>query len=163
MIEIERRFELKSVSTDIINQARDHYNIRQGYIETVSKTAVRVRITDSQAFLTIKTPCQGIGKAEFEYEIPVSDAEELFTHCEFSISKTRYEIPYNGYLVELDIFKGANEGLIIAEIEFPTEADAMMASIPDWVEAGLEVTDNYNYSNMFLATSPIKTWKKLKS
>jgi len=163
VIEIERRFELKCVSRDIIAQARKVYTIKQGYIETKNKTAVRVRLTDDTAYLTIKAPAVGMGKKEFEYEIPYADADEMMDLCEFAISKIRYEIPWNGYLIELDVFKGANEGLIIAEIEFPTEADAIMASIPDWVEAGREITGDHKYSNMFLATTPISAWEKEKT
>ena len=169
MVEIERRFELRDVPQDVLAGMEDSYRIVQGYIDTINKTAVRVRLCgDDTAYLTIKAPMddKSIGTAEYEYEIPYSDGEALLELSDFMISKTRCVIPWNGYTVELDLFEGANKGLIIAEIEFSTEAEALMASIPDWIEDnGKEVTGDPKYSNMFIAynTPTALTTKKGKT
>jgi adenylate cyclase len=111
-IEIERKFLINS---DLLRQSGDltcakRYHIRQAYLSqgghsSVPANTVRVRIVEAQAFLTIKGPATGITRAEFEYPIPVTDAEQLLTLCSgHVISKTRYLLPLAGHLWEVDEF-----------------------------------------------------------
>ena len=111
---------------------------------------MRVRIVEEKAFLTIKGPATGITRAEFEYPIPVSDAEQLLTLCTgLVISKTRYLLPLAGHLWEVDEFHGAHQGLWLAEIELTDEQDTF--SKPQWL--GQEVSQDHRYHNASLAQS----------
>ncbi|MBB3385462.1 MULTISPECIES: CYTH domain-containing protein [unclassified Rhizobium] len=145
--EIERKFLVRadhwrdSVSERLI--------LRQGYIASMADRSVRIRLAnDTKATLTIK-----IGKAmtrdEFEYEIPVDDAEELLeTAIGLVIEKTRHKVQFKGFTWEVDVFRGAHRGLVIAEVEMDDESDN--PELPDWI--GREVTGEYRYSNQALAT-----------
>ena len=129
--------------------------IRQGYLSTVAQRTVRVRLAGDQAYLTVKGPSVGATRAEFEYEIPVADAEQLLAMCEGPlIEKIRYRIPADEVVWEVDEFQGDNAGLLVAECELKT-ADQEFAR-PEWL--GNEVTDDARYYNANLSKQPFKNW-----
>jgi len=129
---------------------------RQGYIANAGGRTVRVRKAGDKGYLTIKGPSQGAARAEFEYEIPVEDADAMLdTLCEGSlIEKTRRKIPAGALVWEVDEFAGDNAGLTIAEVELEDEAQEV--PLPDWV--GEEVTGNPRYYNANLVKHPYKDW-----
>lgn len=113
---------------------------------------VRVRIAADQAVLTVKGPTHGISRAEFEYTIPLADAQALMHLCRGpAIQKTRYYIQYQYHTWEVDEFHAANAGLWLAEIELTTE-DSVFTP-PPWL--GPEVTDDPRYHNSALALNPL--------
>ena len=129
--------------------------IRQGYLSTVAQRTVRVRLAGDQAYLTVKGPSVGAARAEFEYEIPIADAEQLWAMFEGPlIEKIRYRIPAEEVVWEVDEFQGDNAGLLVAECELET-ADQEFAR-PEWL--GNEVTDDARYYNANLSKQPFKNW-----
>ena len=151
--EIERKFLVK----ESWQPQAAGVQIAQGYLSTVPERTVRVRIKGDKAFLTIKGRNQGISRAEFEYEIPVSDAQELLALAEQPVlNKIRYLEKYEDFIWEIDVFAGENEGLVVAEIELPAE-DADFAK-PEWL--GEEVSGDVRYYNANLIKSPYNLWKK---
>ena len=146
MQEIERKF---LVAGDFRPFVYKSVRIVQGYLSSVPERTVRVRIQDDEAFLTIKgiANARGTSRYEWEKEISVADARDLLNICESGIiEKTRHLIKSGSYIYEVDEFFGANEGLIIAEIELPSE-DADFAK-PEWL--GAEVTGDKRYYNSML-------------
>ncbi|GAC1044330.1 CYTH domain-containing protein [Rhizobium sp. No.120] len=145
--EIERKFLVRGDHWR--NLVSEKLILRQGYIASMADRSVRIRLTnDMKATLTIK-----IGKAmtrdEFEYEIPLDEAEELLeTAIGLVIEKARHKVPFKGFTWEVDVFHGAHRGLVIAEVEMDNESDN--PELPDWI--GREVTGEYRYSNQALAT-----------
>jgi len=130
---------------------------RQGYLNRDKERTVRVRIAGDKAFLTIKGLSIGAARAEFEYKIPHADAEQLLLLCDGPlIEKTRYLVHHAGMLWEVDEFHGANNGLVVAEIELQTETQAF--DKPAWL--GMEVTDDKRYFNSSLAVQPFSTWNE---
>lgn len=129
---------------------------RQGYIPTVGKQTVRVRIVGNQGYLTIKGENVGPTRSEFEYPIPVEDAAEmLHTLCDRPlIEKTRYKIPQGDLVWEVDEFAGENAGLVIAEVELQEENQQI--ELPEWIER--QVTDP-KYYNSNLAKHPYSKWE----
>lgn len=123
--------------------------LRQAYLAQNGKVVTRVRTVDgSRAFLTLKSIEPGISRAEYEYEIPVADAEELMELRQGRvIEKTRHIVPAGSLAWEIDEFSGVHAGLVIAEIELPAE-DAAFAR-PAWL--GREVTGERAYTNAALA------------
>lgn len=152
-IEIERKFLIDKA---FIGRLKNGYIIKQGYIKTVNYNTVRVRICDEEAFLTIKSSSNGAKRLEFEYPIPLQDAEEMLTNlCQKPlIDKKRYLIKHEGHLWEVDVFEGENEGLIVAEIELKSEDEAF--SLPEWVSK--EVTEDKKYANSNLIEHPYSKW-----
>ena len=151
-IEIERKFLVKD---DSWKAAADNGRIcRQGYLLSDGGMTVRVRVIGAKAFLTIKGPSNGISREEFEYEIPAADAEALLAQCGKHIEKVRYLISHAGMVWELDVFAGANEGLVMAEIEL--EAEGWEFGRPEW--AGEEVSGDPRYYNAYLADHPFTGW-----
>lgn len=149
--EIERKFLVKGVEW----KQGVGVSFCQGYLSSNKERTVRVRIAGDKAFLTIKGITKGISRAEFEYEIPVSDADYLLKMCEGPlIKKKRYTQVYNGFKWEIDEFAGENEGLVIAEIE--VENETQLFERPDWV--GKEVSDDPRYFNSSLAANPYSKW-----
>lgn len=127
----------------------------QGYLNSNKERTVRVRKAGEKAFLTIKGLTYGITRAEFEYEIPVSDAELLLKICEGPlIQKVRYIVFHQGFKWEVDEFSGENEGLVIAEIELKSETQ--LFERPGWVKK--EVSDDPRYFNSNLAVNPFSKW-----
>lgn len=156
-IEIERKFLVKGDyrAAGILSSER----IVQGYICSERGRTVRIRIRGEKGYLTIKGPsgADGLSRYEFEREIPLADAEQLFRLCEpGAIEKIRTRVRVGAYVWEVDEFHGANAGLVMAEVELPTE-DAPFEK-PDW--AGREVTGDRRYYNSMLTHSPYTTWRK---
>ena len=149
--EIERKF---LINQDELGSLENGTSIKQGYISTTDNTVVRVRVSGTQAYLTLKGENMGVTRSEFEYEIPVSDASDLMNLCDNIIEKTRYLIQHKGMIWELDIFEGSNNGLMIAEIEL--ESEDQHFEFPNWV--GKEVSDDSRYYNACLARNPFSTW-----
>lgn len=128
---------------------------RQGYLSRDPDRTVRVRVAGEQGFLTIKGRPNGASRPEFEFEIPLDEARDLLGLCAgLLIEKTRHRIDYAGLTWDVDVFSGANEGLIIAEVELPSEDHAV--EMPDWV--GEEVTGDVRYYNSRLVERPFSTW-----
>lgn len=153
-IEIERKFLVKDDSWKA--EAGEGQVYRQGYLCSGHGKTVRVRIIGAQAFLTIKGPTNGISRSEFEYEIPVADAEAMLPLCGNLVEKTRYLIDHDSLQWELDVFAGANDGLVMAEIELDSEDQSI--ELPDW--AGEEVSGDPRYYNAYLAEHPFSTSDK---
>lgn len=151
--EIERKF---LVADTTWLQAAEGTSYRQGYLPTQGKNTVRVRIAGDRGYLTIKGPSQGLTRSEFEYEIPLADAEAMLTElCEFPlIEKRRYKQTVGNHLWEIDEFLGANAGLVIAEIELSSETETFEK--PDWL--GSEVSHDARYFNASLAKHPYSAW-----
>ena len=152
-IEIERKF---LIDKSKIGTLQNGYQIKQGYIQTVDHTTVRVRIRDKDAFLTIKGKSEGATRLEFEYPIPLNDATEMLKNlCSTSvIDKTRYLVKHEGHIWEVDIFKGNNKGLVVAEIELKSENEVF--TLPTWVTK--EVTEDTRYFNSNLIEHPYSDW-----
>ena len=115
--EIERKFLVKGPFKELASSSS---RIMQGYISSMKGRTVRVRIRDEKGYLTIKGPSDqgGLVRYEFEKEISLQDARDLMKICEPGIiDKTRYLVPYEGHIFEVDEFYGENEGLILAEVE----------------------------------------------
>ena len=151
-IEIERKFLVQDESWKA--SADEGLCCRQGYLSSGSGRAVRIRIIGERAFLTIKGPTDGIARSEFEYEIPVADAEAILPMCGNVVEKTRFLIDYAGMQWELDVFDGANRGLVMAEIELESADQAF--ELPGW--AGREVSGDPRYYNAYLAEHPFREW-----
>lgn len=127
----------------------------QGYLNRDKARTVRVRVAGDAAFLTIKGLSVGATRAEFEYPIPLADAQALLALCEGPlIDKRRYKVPLGDVVWEVDVFAGDNAGLVLAEVELPSE-DAPFAR-PHWL--GDEVTHDARYFNSNLAQHPYRTW-----
>lgn len=119
-------------------------DMRQGYLSRDADVVVRVRVAGTRAFLTVKTRNHGCVRNEFEYEVPVADADAMLQVCNgLVIDKTRYVVPFDGFRWEVDVFHGPLEGVIVAEIEIP-DADTQF-SLPSFV--GVEVTGKSEYYN----------------
>ncbi len=128
---------------------------RQGYLNRDKARTVRVRVAGEAAFLTIKGVSVGATRAEFEYPIPLADAEALLALCEGPlIEKTRHVLTHAGMAWELDVFAGDNAGLVVAEIELQREDEPFEK--PAW--AGADVTDQSRYYNLVLAARPYAQW-----
>lgn len=153
-IEIERKFLIKHALWEEVEKGEGAF-YRQGYLMQDSKKAIRVRITPQKAFITIKGLLEGMSRLEYEYEIPQVEAEEILNHFAISeLTKTRYCITVQQHVWEVDVFHGANEGLIVAEIELNSEEEDFEK--PDWI--GMEVSEDERYYNVYLATKPFKSW-----
>jgi adenylate cyclase len=155
MLEIERKFLVTSdaFKTEAFAQNR----IKQGYLSSIPERTVRVRIKGDKGFLTIKgiSNESGLSRFEWEKEIPVEEAEKLLLLCEAGvIDKTRYEVKTKKHIVEVDVFYGENEGLIMAEIELASETESFEK--PNWL--GQEVTNDKRYYNSYLSNKPFKNW-----
>ncbi len=151
--EIERKFLIKNDSWKGLAEGSVY---RQGYLSTVKERTVRVRTIAKKGYLTIKGITKGATRLEYEYEISVSDANEMLNIlCEKPIiEKKRYKIEYKGMIWEVDEFFGENEGLVFAEIELLSEDQNF--EIPEWI--GKEVTGDQRYFNSNLIKNPFKNW-----
>ena len=145
-LEIEHKYKVLNESYKKLSEKS--YSIAQGYLCREKERTVRVRVRDDKGFLTIKGVTNVDSRAEFEYEIPVEEANELLKMCEpVIIEKTRYIVPFDGNIWEVDEFHGVHEGLTIAEIEIPTSD--YKYNTPDFV--GENVTDDVRYYNSTLS------------
>ena len=154
-IEIERKFLVVGDAW----RAAPAVPYAQGYLNRDKARTVRVRVVRDQAWLTIKGVSVGATRAEFEYPIPVADAEQVLALCDGPvIRKTRRVIEHAGATWEVDEFQGDNAGLVVAEIELPSEDAAFQR--PAWL--GDEVTHDARYFNSSLATAPYSTWSEAR-
>lgn len=151
--EIERKFLIDISALGKLDSGAD---IKQGYISTTDNTVVRVRITGKAAYLTLKGENTGTTRLEFEYEIPIKDANEIIEAlCTGPIiDKTRYLVAHAGHTWEIDIFHGDNDGLIVAEVEMESETE--FVEMPSWVTE--EVSGQAKYYNSSLLDNPFKSW-----
>lgn len=152
-VEIERKFLLRG---DAWRTLGEPVLLRQGYLSSQRERVVRVRIEGGQAMLTIKGKSVGASRGEWEYPIPLADAEVfLASLCEQPlVEKYRRCITHAGMVWEVDEFLGVNAGLVVAEIELTAEDQAF--DQPDWV--GEEVTHDARYFNANLIRHPYTCW-----
>lgn len=152
--EIERKFEV--VDDGWRGCVESKSVLRQGYLSTHEERTVRVRLTEGRAQLTIKGVTEGVTRDEFEYEVPPDDAEEILHELCLQpiIEKHRHRVPFEGRTWEVDEFFGANEGLVIAEIELESEDEEIHR--PDW--AGNEVSGDPRFYNANLVAHPFRDW-----
>jgi adenylate cyclase len=150
--EIERKFLVQGASW----QSGNGTSIRQGYIHNEIDGTVRVRTKGKRAYLTIKGGTTGITRLEFEYEIPLEEADQMLNElCQKPlIEKIRYEVNVGGSKWEIDEFLGENAGLVVAEIELEDEDQEFLK--PDWL--GKEVSDDLRYQNANLVKHPYSQW-----
>jgi len=155
-IEIERKFLLKDDSWREFCSKK--IELRQAYLSTSPDCTVRVRVSDIEAWVTIKGRSHNISRSEFEYLIPKSDAENMLLEfaAENIIEKVRYFIKYKGSEWVVDEFFGRNRGLVLAEIELNSEDH--VCEIPAWI--GTEVSEDHRYSNSNLSQNPYLSWGK---
>lgn len=154
--EIERKFLVKG---DFRPFAKSQTRIIQGYLSSIPERVIRIRIRDNRGYLTIKGKANETGttRLEWEYEIPIQEAEELLQLCEPGIiDKTRYLVRAGDHTFEVDEFHGDNRGLVIAEMELKTENEEFVK--PHWL--GKEVTGEVRYYNSGLAGNPYTRWLK---
>jgi CYTH domain-containing protein len=144
--EIERKFLVRDGGWRDFHTHK--MEIRDGLIAVACGRKVRVRICDQRATLTVKSKTERLANVEFEYEIPRGDAEELLAHhcLRSALAKTRYVVPHGELKWQVDVYKGILEGVVLAEVELPSEATEF--ELPPWV--GEEVTGNpaYKKTNM---------------
>lgn len=153
-IEIERKFLLVGEAWKKLAQG---VRYRQGYLSTSKESTVRVRTIENTGYLTVKGKSTGATRSEFEYEIPVEDANTMLDQlcAKPLIEKKRYKIEYEGFTWEVDEFFGENQGLVVAEIEL--ESEDQPYTKPEWV--GAEVTEDQRYFNSNLARNPYCSWE----
>jgi len=152
-VEIERKFLV--VSTAWRAAVTRTALFRQGYLGSSASCSIRVRVADREGSLNIKGRVAGARRAEYEYAIPLAEAEELLELCsEGRIDKHRHVVAHGGREWEVDEFFGDNAGLVLAEIELDDEVEEL--ELPAW--AGAEVTEDVRYYNSSLARTPWRAW-----
>jgi adenylate cyclase len=151
--EIERKFLVKD---DSFKKLANGDKYRQGYLNSMKERVVRVRTINDKGFLTVKGITTGATRAEYEYPIPVKDADAMLDDlCEKPlIEKNRYKIGFEGFIWEVDEFFGENQGLICAEIEL--EQEDQLFEKPEWISD--EVTGDPKYFNSNLIQNPYSNW-----
>lgn len=150
--EIERKFLVKGDSW----RSGTGRKIRQGYLRNEIDGVVRVRTKGEKGYLTIKGATTGFMRLEFEYEIPLEEADQILDELCVKplIEKIRYDVHFEGFKWEIDEFEGENSGLLVAEIELEEENQEF--SRPDWL--GTEVTGDFRYQNANLVNYPYREW-----
>lgn len=153
--EIERKFLIKN--DDWRGRAKPVL-YRQGYIARTTDRTARIRVAGNEGFITIKVKVGPISRNEYEYPIPLSDANELLNSLDPAeiIEKYRYTFEECGHVWEIDEFIGANKGLVVAEVELASEDEQI--DLPSWV--GEEVSKISKYFNSSLVLSPYSSWSK---
>lgn len=151
--EVERKYRVSGEAWRALGRGTLY---RQGYLNSDKERTVRIRSTGEKAYVTIKGITVGATRAEYEYEIPVADAEAMIdTLAERPIiEKRRYEIPHGGLIVQVDEFLGENAGLVVAEVELASEDQVFEK--PAWL--GDEVTSDPRYYNANLVSYPYSKW-----
>lgn len=151
--EIERKF---LVNGDAWRSLAQGTRYRQGYLSTVKERTVRVRTIADKGYLTVKGVNKGIARVEFEYEIPIDDANALLDDlCERPlIEKDRYKILSGDHTWEVDEFFGDNAGLVVAEVEL--ESEEQVVETPAWIDR--EVSDDPRFFNANLIANPYRNW-----
>ena len=156
-IEIERKFLITSDAFK--HESYEKIHIKQGFLNSHKERAVRIRVADKKAFITVKGKSNraGISRYEWEKEIGVKDAEELLLLCEKTIiEKNRFLVKSNSHVFEVDEFLGANKGLVVAEVELSDENQNYTK--PSWL--GQEVTGQIKYYNSNLSKNSFSNWGK---
>ena len=154
MVEIERKFLVSNLEECLQHHTKS-ITIVQGYLSFDPARTVRIRKTDTKAFLTIKGKSNETGDTRFEWEkeIKENEAIQLFDLClGQTIRKTRYVVPYQSHIFEIDVFSGNHQGLVIAEIELSSSNEKV--DLPKWI--GQEVTGDNRYYNSVLAKEGLK-------
>lgn len=153
-LEIERKFLVDHAQWSRLEKpAGTHY--RQGYLLADPGRTIRVRISDKDAYINLKSKNSQVSRDEYEYEIPLQDGKDILkAFAKNGTEKTRYVMPFAGKHWEVDVFMADNEGLIVAEIELNSENETFEK--PGWVTE--EVTDDGRYTNAALAKNPFKYW-----
>lgn len=153
-VEIERKFLVKNDAW--WPQVSHSTRIRQGYFAPIHKASLRVRVEGEKANINIKSATLGIRRMEYEYAIPLAEAEEMLDQlCETPlIEKNRHRVKVGQHTWEIDEFFGDNLGLVVAEIEVGSEDEVF--EIPEWL--GAEVTEEPKYYNVNLVKHPYKVW-----
>ncbi len=156
-LEIERKY---LIDLEKIGTLENGIRIKQGYLSTNKDAVVRVRVKNDKAYLTIKGSNSRITRLEFEYEIPLNEANEMLEKlCQKPvIDKTRYIINHENHTWEVDVFYGDNEGLVVAEVELSSEDEHI--NLPIWVKE--EVSHDNRYFNSNLMKLPFKDWEENK-
>lgn len=151
--EIERKFLVK---TNLWEKPASVVFCRQGYLSTEKNRIVRVRVAGKSGFITVKGLSEGVSRLEFEYEIPLADAENILEKlCKKPlIEKKRYTVQQGEIVWEIDEFSGENEGLVIAEVELENESQEI--DLPEWIDR--EVSGEPKYFNANLVKCPYKNW-----
>jgi adenylate cyclase len=151
-LEIERKFLVDSRKWNPTDQGTQ---LVQAYLSIDPNPTVRIRIAGEKAFLTIKGRSETISRPEFEYEIPVNEALDMMKLAiSHPIEKIRYEIMHEGFLWEVDVFSGKNNGLVIAELEL--ESENQVFPWPEWLLS--EVSGDRRYFNSYLSEHPFQEW-----
>lgn len=153
-VEIERKFLIDKSRWQQLDKPEGTV-YKQGYLLDSSDKVIRVRVAGKKGYITIKGKSEGFSRKEYEYEIPVQDAEELLAHFAGTlVEKTRFRITVAGKTWEVDEFAGANQGLLLAELELEHEEETF--EHPNWLAD--EVTDDERYYNVYLAKHPFSEW-----
>ena len=151
-LEIERKFLINKIP----DNCEKSIHIKQYYMHIDDYFVQRLRFFDNQkAIISLKQNCSGLSRYEFEYEIPLSDAQKIvsMSNSKF-IEKIRHIIYFDKIKWEIDEFLGQNEGLLIAEVELDSEDQNVV--LPEWVN--IEVTNQHKYFNYNLAINPYILW-----
>jgi adenylate cyclase len=153
--EIERKYLI--LNKDWQTNVDSKLHIVQGYLATNELSSTRIRIQNDKANINIKSATLGITRTEFEYLIPVEDAQQMIDHLCIKpvIKKTRYTVKHSSHIWEVDVFSSENEGLVVAEIELTSPDEAF--DKPSWL--GKEVSDEPKYYNVCLVKYPYKAWQ----
>ncbi len=153
-VEIERKFLVASDAWRAEARRREYF--AQGYLASSERCSVRVRIGDGRAWLNLKGRLKGATRLEYEYPVPVAEANEMLDALGTlgRVEKWRHWVPHAGHEWEVDEFLGENAGLVVAEIELTDEAEPFVR--PPWL--GLEVTEDLRYLNTSLASRPWRRW-----
>lgn len=153
-VEIERKFLL--ANDDWRDEVLRSSRIRQGYLGQLDKASVRIRVAGDRANINVKSATLGMRRMEYEYEIPLSEAEEMLDQlCEQpQVDKTRFIVERGSHVWEIDEFYADNAGLTVAEVELNSETEAFEK--PVWL--GEEVTEDPRYYNVNLIKHPFKNW-----
>jgi len=154
--EIERKFLV--LNDDWRGIVESEMQIVQAYLGNNEFSSTRIRIQDDKANINIKSATLGISRTEFEYDIPVVDAQLIIDDLCIKpvIAKTRFIVEHMNHTWEIDVFSGDNEGLIVAEIELSSPDEAFEK--PSWL--GEEVSNDARYYNVCLVRNPYKTWSR---
>lgn len=152
--EVERKFLVSDDSWQA--GVTSSQRMRQGYLPGMETASVRLRISGDRAHLNIKSATLAVSRLEYDYPVPLADAEEMLERlCQRPfIDKTRHHVPHGGHLWEVDVFHGDNAGLVVAEIELASPDEPFVR--PPWL--GEEVSHDPRYYNVCLVTHPYKDW-----
>lgn len=153
-IEIERKF---LILNDSWKASKPHFKYyKQAYFCNTEKVSIRVRITQGKAWVSFKSATRNISRFEFEYPVPIEEAEQMMQQFSVGamVSKTRYFLPIDKHIWEIDVFDGENEGLCVAEIELESEQEPFIK--PEWL--GAEVSHDERYLNCNLVDHPYSQW-----